>query len=92
MFFLLHLLGAAVCPFALAQASETATRRYTGGACKCFPGDACWPAEDEWGRLNNTVSGRLVATRPLASPCHDPYFDEAKCAAVRKEWFFPTIQ
>ncbi|KAK7983488.1 MFS transporter [Apiospora arundinis] len=62
------------------------------GNCKCFPGDPCWPSESEWAAFNRTVGGRLVATVPLAAPCHHsplaPY-DPVACAAVRSTWWFP---
>ncbi|KAK6860497.1 hypothetical protein PG995_004133 [Apiospora arundinis] len=62
------------------------------GNCKCFPGDPCWPSKSEWAAFNRTVGGRLVATVPLAAPCHHsplaPY-DPAACAAVRSTWWFP---
>lgn len=60
--------------------------------CKCFPGDACWPRPDEWSRLNKTVDGRLIATVPLGSPCHDPSYEEAQCARLQKEWLYSSVQ
>ncbi|KAK7984140.1 hypothetical protein PG989_011542 [Apiospora arundinis] len=57
-----------------------------GGSCKCFPGDTCWPSESSWASLNDTVGGRLVATVPLGSPCHDPTYDEQVCASLRAQW------
>ncbi|KAI9793346.1 MAG: hypothetical protein M1816_000238 [Peltula sp. TS41687] len=59
--------------------------------CRCLPGDACWPNADEWAKLNRTVQGRLVATVPLASVCHDPNYDAAQCAALMEGWELPTI-
>ncbi|EQL02329.1 FAD binding domain-containing protein [Ophiocordyceps sinensis CO18] len=59
--------------------------------CKCLPQDSCWPRQDEWSRLNRTVGGRLVATVPLGSPCHDPQYNEEACAALRKDWLFPIV-
>ncbi|KAK1774692.1 hypothetical protein QBC45DRAFT_424336 [Copromyces sp. CBS 386.78] len=56
--------------------------------CRCIPGDACWPSPSQWSRFNQTVSGRLIATVPLASVCypeHDLY-DETKCAQLRENW------
>ncbi|KAH6657883.1 hypothetical protein BKA67DRAFT_673686 [Truncatella angustata] len=54
--------------------------------CKCFPGDACWPSQIEWDQLNNTVAGRLIATVPLGSPCHDPTYDAELCADLQGQW------
>lgn len=56
--------------------------------CKYLPDDADWPSQDEWGTLNSTVGGRLVATIPLGSPCHDPTFDEELCASLQEEWLY----
>ncbi|RYP16124.1 hypothetical protein DL765_005325 [Monosporascus sp. GIB2] len=62
-----------------------------GKTCKCFPGDACWPSEQEWAAFNSTVGGRLVKTVPLASPCHDPNYDEFLCNEIRSQWMPSTI-
>ncbi|KAI1409211.1 FAD-binding domain-containing protein [Hypoxylon sp. FL1857] len=59
--------------------------------CKCLPGDADWPSQDEWSALNNTVHGRLIATTPLGSPCHDPTYDEELCASLREQWLYSSI-
>lgn len=60
--------------------------------CRCFPGDSCWPSTSEWSAFNKTVGGKLVATTPLASVCHDSAFgsyDAEKCDALRSDWFAP---
>ncbi|KAK7432915.1 hypothetical protein QQZ08_000386 [Neonectria magnoliae] len=57
--------------------------------CRCLPGDSCWPSWYSWARLNSTVGGRLVATEPIGSPCHDPTYDEAACKALQAEWNNP---
>ncbi|KAK8093580.1 FAD binding domain-containing protein [Apiospora hydei] len=57
--------------------------------CYCMPGDACWPSADTWSTLNSTVSGRLVATVPIGSPCHDPTYDAEACAALQNGWSLP---
>ncbi|KAJ3497269.1 hypothetical protein NLG97_g2029 [Lecanicillium saksenae] len=59
--------------------------------CKCFPGDGCWPNIEQWSELNSTVDGNLIATVPLASPCHGHNFNETDCATLRKEWLFSTV-
>ncbi|KAJ4012637.1 hypothetical protein NW752_008350 [Fusarium irregulare] len=69
---------------ALAKASAESS-------CKCFPGDDCWPAEDDWKSLNTTVGGRLVATVPLGSPCHDPNYDAEECKRLQSEWLYSSI-
>ncbi|KAH6638522.1 hypothetical protein BKA67DRAFT_596339 [Truncatella angustata] len=58
--------------------------------CYCMPGDSCWPATSAWSQFNSTVGGRLIATVPIGSPCHDPNYDAAACAALQAEWTLPT--
>ncbi|KAL0941910.1 FAD binding domain protein [Colletotrichum truncatum] len=58
-------------------------------ACRCFPGDACWPKTADWDAFNKTVGGRLIATVPIGAVCHDSSFgsyDANKCAALRSSW------
>ncbi|OKL63059.1 hypothetical protein UA08_01912 [Talaromyces atroroseus] len=57
--------------------------------CYCLPGDSCWPSASAWDQLNTTVGGRLVATVPIGTPCHDPTLDEAACATLRSNWYLP---
>ncbi|EMR84903.1 putative fad binding domain protein [Botrytis cinerea BcDW1] len=60
--------------------------------CLCFPGDACWPSTTQWDAFNATLKGKLIATVPLASPCHIDGFetyDVDKCNAVRNNWWYP---
>ena len=60
--------------------------------CLCMPGDTCWPGEEEWATLNATLSGRLIATVPLAHVCHDPTFNATACAALQAVWALPQTQ
>ena len=57
--------------------------------CLCLPGDACWPSQAKWSSLNSTVGGKLVATVPIGSPCHDPTYDATACADLQKAWTNP---
>ncbi|KAL8285839.1 hypothetical protein RB601_005990 [Gaeumannomyces tritici] len=75
----------------LASASTRVPPRSPAGNCRCLPGDECWPSTSAWGKFNSTVSGRLIATAPLGSVCHEPNYDEAKCAAVRAKWTNPEL-
>ncbi|KAI2470764.1 FAD-binding domain-containing protein [Annulohypoxylon bovei var. microspora] len=59
--------------------------------CKYLPGDVNWPSQDEWTTLNSTVHGRLIATVPLGSPCHDPTYDEELCASLQEQWLYSGI-
>lgn len=63
--------------------------------CKCFPGDDCWPTTEEWSEFNSTIDGKLIATVPLAHPCHDNGFgsyDEAECTKLQNAWLDPETQ
>ncbi|KAH8820658.1 hypothetical protein F5884DRAFT_57366 [Xylogone sp. PMI_703] len=53
--------------------------------CKCMPGDECWPSPIAWNILNATVGGRLIATVPIGTPCHDPHYDAAECAYFQSQ-------
>lgn len=57
--------------------------------CRCFPGDTCWPTLSDWDRLNETLDGKLVATVPLAAPCHDPIHNKTRCQVLRDNWQWP---
>ncbi|PSN75563.1 FAD-binding domain-containing protein [Corynespora cassiicola Philippines] len=59
--------------------------------CKCLPSDECWPDQQSWDKLNSTVGGRLVQTVPLGSPCHDPNYDEEKCAQLQEDWLYSGV-
>ncbi|KAI5242565.1 FAD binding domain protein [Aureobasidium subglaciale] len=59
-------------------------------ACRCFPGDVCWPSTVEWNTFNHTIGGKLLTTKPLASVCHDSEygpFNLAACDHLRSNWF-----
>lgn len=60
--------------------------------CHCLPGDACWPSSARWNALNTTVGGRLVATVPIGTPCHEPTYDEAACKSLQNDWYLPQTQ
>jgi hypothetical protein len=63
-----------------------------GSVCRCFPGDPCWPSESEWITFNETINGKLIATIPIASPCHDNAFtpfNAAQCAELQSTWYYP---
>lgn len=60
--------------------------------CYRLPGDADWPATQAWSILNSTVNGKLVATVPIGSPCHDPTYDADACSALKSQWLDPLTQ
>ncbi|KAI0890644.1 FAD binding domain protein [Annulohypoxylon maeteangense] len=63
--------------------------------CRCFPGDSCWPSSAEWDSFNKTLGGKLIATVPIASPCHDGFpgvsYDADKCAQIQANWARPEL-
>lgn len=82
-----------LCAFATIVRLSRATAS-TEARCRCFPGDACWPNEHDWQQLNKTLHGRLVATVPLAAPCHDSKFgayNETACRLLQENWMWPEI-
>jgi hypothetical protein len=58
--------------------------------CKIIPGDSAWPSLSSWSSLNSSISGRLVKTVPLGSPCYTA--DEAACEDVKARWSTPDLQ
>ncbi len=71
--------------------------------CRCYPGDSCWPSNNDWTSLNRTVGGRLVRAIPPGAVCYDtfegiPTKNPTKCAEVASQWtnsswayVFPSI-
>jgi hypothetical protein len=69
------------------------TRPPASRDCRCMPQDSCWPNETTWNQFNDTIGGKLIATIPIASPCHiDPFalYNETQCAQLRSDWGFPA--
>nr|POE87418.1 fad-linked oxidoreductase zeb1 [Quercus suber] len=59
-------------------------------ACRSIPGDPSWPSAAQWDVLNRTTGGKLIASVPLGSVCHDSVFGpyhEDKCNALRAKWY-----
>ncbi|KAI9372975.1 chanoclavine-I synthase oxidoreductase protein [Aspergillus egyptiacus] len=48
-------------------------------ACRCRPGQPCWPQPSEWTALNQSINGNLLRLRPVAHVCHDPFYDRSAC-------------
>ena len=62
---------------------------YSNSSCKVLPGDAAWPNAQKWASLNETLHGRLIASVPESSVCHQSPFndyDAAACAVLQKTW------
>ncbi|KAF9166503.1 hypothetical protein DFQ26_007685 [Actinomortierella ambigua] len=58
--------------------------------CKCQPNQRCWPTPSTWATFNATVSGRLIATTPVARPCYRPSYNATACAAVQQGYHYET--
>ncbi|KXH26413.1 hypothetical protein CSAL01_04394 [Colletotrichum salicis] len=69
----------------------------TNSSCKCAasdgvsqqaPNDACWPSTSDWQQFNTTLSGKLMATKPVAISCYPgPDYDATLCASVMVDWY-----
>lgn len=78
---------------ALAAAlTSLAAAANSSSSCYVLPSDFDWPSTSAWASLNTTVDGRLIATVPIGSPCHDPNYDAAACAVLQNNWTVASTQ
>ncbi|KAF4921276.1 FAD-linked oxidoreductase hmp9 [Colletotrichum viniferum] len=57
------------------------------------PGDACWPSPSTWDAFNTSISGKLIATNPVAISCYPgPDYNPSACASVQQNWFTGSWQ
>jgi hypothetical protein len=70
-------------------------------ACKCYPGDSCWPDNAKWQKLNATVSGNLRVNIPPGAPCYNTFkgplgevktYNKAECDKVTSNWASEQFQ
>lgn len=73
-------------------ATVTAAAANASSQCYVLPSDSDWPATSAWDSFNTTVDGRLVATVPIGSPCHEPNYDATACAALQDDWTLASTQ
>lgn len=77
-----------ILPFLLAIGAAVGERVRETPACRYIPGDAGWPSQKSWTKLNSTVGGRLIATVPIAHVCHSAgafsAYNEASCAELKQ--------
>jgi hypothetical protein len=61
--------------------------------CKVFPGDADWPSQTTWSKINATLDGALIQTVPLAASCYRnrPEYDVAACQHAQDNWKIPAF-
>ena len=72
--------GAAVVPLSGALWPFAAA---AGPASRVRPGDAAWPSDALWDRLNRAVDGHLFKVRPSLDPCREAP-DAQACRAIFK--------
>ncbi|CAG5169138.1 uncharacterized protein ALTATR162_LOCUS7005 [Alternaria atra] len=69
-----------------ALASAAATPPF----CRSTPSDASWPTPSEWSTLNDTISGTLIRTVPVASSCwpgtNGTFDSPLSCQEVNDNW------
>lgn len=53
---------------------------------RCTAHESCWPNQATWDHFNDTISGRLIVSRPSAAPCHDPAYDQSRCEEAMAKW------
>lgn len=84
-------------PLAVANNPGSGHGTRTPDGCRAIPGDSSWPGPSQWYQFNQTVGGNLIATVPIAAPCHNTLFGQPRgvynqdeCDALRNVWYFPT--
>ncbi|KAG6369004.1 hypothetical protein INS49_003223 [Diaporthe citri] len=82
---------------AIATKIDSGRSTRTPDGCRTIPGDSSWPGPSQWDQFNQTVGGKLIATVPIAAPCHNTLFgqpsgvyNQDKCDALRNTWYYPT--
>ncbi|KAI0967872.1 hypothetical protein F4678DRAFT_475012 [Xylaria arbuscula] len=65
---------------------SAATLHAASKRCRYLPGDADWPSETAWSKLNSTVGGRLIAGAPVGHQCYGTDANETICASVQESW------
>ena len=63
--------------------ASSVSSTYQGPRCKIQPGDAAWPSDEQWARMNATVGGRLLKPRPVGEACYPgPKYNNDTCALL----------
>ncbi|TLD11900.1 hypothetical protein PspLS_11255 [Pyricularia sp. CBS 133598] len=80
--------------FAVAAAAPVSG--YLGDApqqCKVTPQDEDWPTAEEWGRLNSSISGRLIKPLPPGALCHPDQSSHSTdgCLLTQSQWRNPSF-
>jgi FAD/FMN-containing dehydrogenase len=69
---------------ACTAASAPAARTEPSPACRCTPGDPCWPTRAEWQAFGAKLHGRLEQPQSPLAPCRTDA-SGAACAAALKD-------
>jgi FAD/FMN-containing dehydrogenase len=64
-------------------ASRPAATPEVVAACRCKPGQPCWPSATQWQRFGATLHGKLEQPRSPLDPCTSDMAGEACAAALR---------
>ncbi|KAI1185038.1 hypothetical protein F5B17DRAFT_446427 [Nemania serpens] len=81
--------GALIGPLLVSAVAAVIASRYgstvsnPGHGCRSIPGDSSWPEKSVWADLNTTLNGKLIASVPIAAPCHKTV------QGLRDHWFYP---
>ncbi|KIK60261.1 hypothetical protein GYMLUDRAFT_1000244 [Collybiopsis luxurians FD-317 M1] len=59
--------------------------------CRALPQDTAWPNATAFDAFNKSISGRLIKTVPIGSPCHSPTYDAEECGYLQDHWRHPEI-
>ncbi|KAI0902689.1 hypothetical protein F4823DRAFT_621143 [Ustulina deusta] len=67
-----------------------------GQRCRSIPSDPTWPSLETWEKLNETVSGNLISTVPLASVCHSNgsyarLYNDSACSILKQQFDYSEI-
>ena len=99
---ILILNGASILAAPPADTDQESLPSQTKG-CRVISSDPQWPSAQDWAALNDTVSGRLIASIPPGAPCYKntydvktgtfdlAMYDEAACQEVQKAWHEPAF-
>jgi hypothetical protein len=79
----------------LSSNAHASHRNSPQSQCRCYPSDRCWPSVHQFAAFNHSLGGRLIATVPLASLCHDDQFtpyNATECEILQGGWLEPQTQ
>lgn len=75
------------------QAADLSCRA-SNPSCRCFPGDRCWPSQQQWSDFNTTLGGKLISTVPIGSVCHTNgefrLYNRQACTDLISDWGYPA--